>query len=313
MEKEILNPAIGALVGLLPVIAAAMKKGIERRGVGLRREQAIDVANRRVGFLSAWLRARQESDPVNGIEGIKASVAKELDDIKASVDEAVSSQQKTQQRESKYVFFSSVKVRTLRRIIGMFCILASAIPLLGYFLFGISLQGSLSDYYYTDLKGIYIGYFFAIGICLCLYDGYAVQDKVFGLAAGLCAMVLAILPPGGGRGHSGADSVEYGSILVGIHSAMFVLFFMIMAFFSIYLFSRSITISTPTRKKLIRNRIYRICGIFMLACIALSLLVFLVVPREAVERYKIILTIEYLLFFANGVSWLTKGQALFKD
>jgi len=46
---------IGALAGLIPVVLTALLTWIEKRGLEARQNHMLDLAQRRVTFLQAWL------------------------------------------------------------------------------------------------------------------------------------------------------------------------------------------------------------------------------------------------------------------
>jgi Flp pilus assembly protein TadB len=86
-NKNISTAVIGALLGLLPLLASAFISWLGKRSRVARKEEAIDFAQRQVTFISAWLQARQQSDSTQKMTAVKKKVSEELDEIKSNVDE----------------------------------------------------------------------------------------------------------------------------------------------------------------------------------------------------------------------------------
>ncbi len=59
---------------------------------------------------------------------------------------------------------------------------------------GIELQGSISAYYHTPMRDVFVGSLFAIGISLYLYKGYSTVEDFVLNGAGICAVCIALLP-----------------------------------------------------------------------------------------------------------------------
>lgn len=58
----------------------------------------------------------------------------------------------------------------------------------------IELQGSISAYYHTPLRDVFVGSLFAIGAFLYLYKGFSTTEDFILDAAGICAVGVALLP-----------------------------------------------------------------------------------------------------------------------
>jgi hypothetical protein len=81
------------------------------------------------------------------------------------------------------------------------------------------------------------------------------------------------------------------------------------------LFTKTDPRKIPTRRKLQRNVVYRVCGSTMAACIVL-MTIYTFLPREIAAHFKIyspIYWLEALAIIAFGISWFTKGEAILKD
>ena len=99
----------------------------------------------------------------------------------------------------------------------------------------------------------------------------------------------------------------------GIHTLSASLFFGLLAFICICLFTKQGDTITPM--KLVRNRVYRICGFVILTSLAI-LGIYLFWLKKAFPELEVvrpIFFIESIMLFAFGISWLVKGEAFFKD
>lgn len=91
-----------------------------------------------------------------------------------------------------------------------------------------------------------------------------------------------------------------------IHNIVAISFFLLLAYNSLFLFTKGSNNPTPEKKK--RNIIFRVCGIGMVASFLL------LIPLQHVQCGIWIVETIALSFF--GISWLTKSQCyswLFKD
>ena len=64
----------------------------------------------------------------------------------------------------------------------------------GRFLADVPLQPSISAYYYTPMRDIFVGILFAIGSFLYLYKGFSRQENYALNCAGLLALGIAVFP-----------------------------------------------------------------------------------------------------------------------
>ncbi|MBM7773294.1 uncharacterized protein YhhL (DUF1145 family) [Actinokineospora baliensis] len=193
----------------------------------------------------------------------------------------------------------------LRRAIGAIGIGLPVVLVVGNLVLGDGLRASISGYYYSDVRDVMVGAMCAVGVFLLSYRGYEPIDNVVSNLAALGAVGVAIFPtapahPMGGDG-----------LVSTLHLISSVVFFLSLAYFSLVLFRRSDD-PTPTPAKIARNRVYLVCGVIMLACLALlATSVFLF--DGALADLKPALWLESIAILAFGVSWLTKGEAILSD
>ena len=145
----------------------------------------------------------------------------------------------------------------------------------------------------------------AASVLLIFYTGYDLQDNLVNTAAGVFGLLVCLFP----CGNAALDKVGTFQVPQGIsgtvHNVAAVLFFGLLAYNSLFLFTKHGEHMTPEKKK--RNVVFIVCGVGMVASFALLLL-----PPF---RIKIWLVETFALFFF-AVSWLTKACAfswLFAD
>ena len=167
------------------------------------------------------------------------------------------------------------------------------------------IESSISSYYYTDVRNIFVGSMCAIGVFLMSYRGYDRRDARAGRFAFVCAIGVAFFPT------SPLPAATPDQKLIGgVHLTFAALLFLTLAYFSLKLFTETDRKKPPTRQKLQRNLVYRVSGYIMLACIALIAVAALPPIKAMVEQLAPRFWLEAIAIVAFGVSWLTKGEAI---
>jgi hypothetical protein len=197
----------------------------------------------------------------------------------------------------------------LRKAVG---IIGFALPFVLAFgkilLQGPGIQSSVSGYYYTDMRNLFVGSLCAIGVFLMSTRGYEQKDEIAGRLACVFAIGVALFPTTPYMGATPRDN------LIGtLHWSFAALLFLTLAYFSLALFTKTAPDKNPTRRKLQRNTVYRICGYSILGSIFFIVLVELPPVETLVERFTPVFWLESLAVVAFGVSWLTKGETILKD
>jgi hypothetical protein len=200
---------------------------------------------------------------------------------------------------------------TLRKLIG---ILGIALPFILFFgallIFQTGIQSSISSYYHTGMRDLFVGTICVIGFFLLIYKGYESADNIAGDIGCLAAIGLALFP-------TAPDGVVTGTqqTIGYLHLGFAALFFMVLIYFALFLFTKTDPEKTPTPKKLQRNRVYRICGYTMAGCILLIVVYFMLPAGTAasVAPLNPVYWLEAIAIIFFGISWITKGEAILKD
>ena len=204
----------------------------------------------------------------------------------------------------------------LRRFIGILGMLLPVICILGGIIFSeISIYPSISAYYYTNMRDFFVGLLIGISFFLITYKGYELIDNVittfigitgFGIAAFPCYYTDSTLPVGIFQLNPDTSNI--------MHIICASIFFILLAVNSIFLF----TLSKDKKikkgsKKAKRNIIYISCGIIILISVITLFIINFTVDYDIIIDYNIVLIFEAVMLFVFGISWLVKGDTLFKD
>ncbi|WP_298795946.1 DUF998 domain-containing protein [uncultured Pseudonocardia sp.] len=194
----------------------------------------------------------------------------------------------------------------LRRAVGYIGIGLPFVLLFGKLLVqGGPLPGSISAYYYSDMRNVLVGALFAVAIFLISYR-YDRPDARAGVLAGVMAIGVALFPT------SPADPTVQARVIGTVHLVCAAVFFLTLAYFSYFLFTRTDQVE-PTPRKKQRNVVYRVCGILIVVCIVLAVLADNLLGKVLVDELHPVFWLESVAIVAFGVSWLIKGETILRD
>jgi hypothetical protein len=207
-----------------------------------------------------------------------------------------------------------VSYLTLRQMIGWIGLLMPISVRLGALIFErIHTTDSISAYYYTGMRDVFVSTLVLVGILLTCYRTPAVHDNILAIVAGLSAIGIGLFP----MDPTFAPEIlrKYPDLLtkcyinrgiLGFHFIFVTLFFGLSCYLVYFRFS-AFTPASPTKQKILRNRIYKLCGAFMFAAfIAIGLL-------AIVAKGASIFWPETIAVIAFAAAWLVKGQTILKD
>ncbi len=197
----------------------------------------------------------------------------------------------------------------LRRAIGIIGVSLPFVLALGNMILEgqLEIKTSVSSYYYSGMRDVFVGSLCAIGVFLMFYRGYGRIDNIAGNFACVFALAVAwfpVKPPHG----AGPQEIMIGHIHVISAAGLF----LILAFFSLKLFRKRDRAKASTRRKTYRNAIYAICGATILVCIAF-IAVLESMPGSPVKIFEPVFWLESIAVVAFGISWLTKGESILRD
>jgi hypothetical protein len=166
-----------------------------------------------------------------------------------------------------------------------------------FFVVDGSLPDSISAFYYTPMRDYLVGSLCAQGVFLFCYR-YARRDNWLSTVAGVLVVVVALSPTAAAGASTTLWNVAHGVAAGG--------FYLILAYFSYFLFTRSDQPVEPGSAKALRNAIYRVCGVV----VAVSMLVAFLLLRSSVH---LLFWWETIATFAFSFAWLVKGGLFFAD
>lgn len=200
-----------------------------------------------------------------------------------------------------------------KRILGILCILLAPLCLI-FGLFGLStnLHGwylSISATYYANSKMFMIGLLCAISIFFFSFQCYDWKDRVVTIIEGICSLGIVMFPCKSDDVPNlvGLFNIPY-SISNIFHCTFATILFILFAIQITFLFTKSD--GNPTKEKMIRNKIYKICGIIIfIFCImqAVSCIVTFIpkyIPTTWIN--------EFIMLIAYGFAYLVKSEAIAK-
>jgi uncharacterized membrane protein len=200
-----------------------------------------------------------------------------------------------------------ISYMTLRKAIGWMGFLLPPLLVFGSFIFDHTneVKSSLSGYYWSHMRNILVGVLCIMGGFLLSYHGpkgIRSWDSLASKSAGLFAFCIAFIPTSQNGDNALSDNIHY------IVSALFLA---ILSFMSLFLFTKSG--EYITKQKIKRNRVFKVCGIIMLASICLIPLNEIKIVHDHIYKFKPTLICETIALISFGISWLVKGELIFKD
>ncbi len=201
----------------------------------------------------------------------------------------------------------------VRLAIGVLGVILPVILIGGSILSNNQLAPSISDFYHTTLRDIFVGTLFAIGIFLISYKGYQrdegewFSDDWVATLAGVAAFGLALFP------NESQTVVTVSQEALGLkvssifHYASALTFFVCLGIFCYYQFPKT---AKPTRR-----RVYFWCGhVIAISTILITITSYMKVKgspemQALVVDWKLVLWLEAIGVWAFAFSWLTKGKA----
>jgi hypothetical protein len=194
----------------------------------------------------------------------------------------------------------------LRKAIGWIGTLLPVVLIAGEAaLYSTTLPGSMSGYYYTPMRNVFVGALCVLGFFLVAYDSGAGADRRITNVAGVGALGVAFCPTKPVVAHLTRAQEVTGDF----HLAFAVVAFVALGVMSLRFAkadSDGLAGSPPSRGAVVA---YRSCGGFILACVALAA-ASNALPASVKGAWPLLFTFEALAVFAFGISWFVKGNAL---
>jgi len=197
---------------------------------------------------------------------------------------------------------------TLRKAVGVLGIVLPIVLVFGNILATgeWKILNSISSYYHTIMRNGFVGILCGVALFMFSYRGHKYIDNLAGDLACIFALGIAFFPN---------NTANPSDILNIVHLISAILFFLVLIFFSLVLFTKTDPDKEMTAQKKNRNTIYYTCGFTMLGSI-LSIAIYMLWIKgkyPAIDSLSLVFWFETIALLAFGLSWLTKGQAILKD
>ena len=186
---------------------------------------------------------------------------------------------------------------TLRRLIGLAGIALPILLAVGYIIKGdnVEILNSISDYYHSEVRDLFVGVLFVLGFFLLSYKGYEKKDSIVANLGCLFSLGVALSP----------CQSEIGFVRT-MHFICAILLFGVFIYFCLVLF--------PKGKEMFhRNKLYRICGWGIVVCLVLIALSYKFLSGEQRGRLNPVFWLESIALWLFGLSWLIKGRVFWKE
>lgn len=207
-----------------------------------------------------------------------------------------------------------ISFKTMRLLVGILAISFPFILLFGSLLFGgcKEIQSSISAYYHTKMRDIFVGILCAVSLFLFSYKGYDQEDFLTSKFASFYALGIALFPTMIKENIPTCiqQPIASNNIISNFHYYFAASFFITIACISICIFTkthpkeRNIELK---KEKLNRNKVYITCGILILVFIGLIFLYDKLIKRYFPLPFSPIYWLETFALVSFGISWLVKG------
>lgn len=178
-----------------------------------------------------------------------------------------------------------------------------------YWLAHYALQSSISGYYYTGTRNLFVGSLCAISMFMLGCRGYDRRDEIAGLFSAICALGVAFFPTA-----PDCCATHRQQVIGDVHYTFAAMLFLTLAYFCLFLFRMTAEGKEITREKRARNRIYLICGWTIIASIALILALVKGFKRQYLfGQVGTAFCFESTALLAFGTAWMVKGETFLKD
>jgi len=203
----------------------------------------------------------------------------------------------------------------MRVVVGAIGLLLPWVMLISGWLLGQATQPSISGYYYTPMRNVFVGALWALAFFLIAYNGYDWPDRLITNLAGACALGISLFPT------TPLGPYTSQQFAIGmVHLAFAGITFVLLGVMALRFASREQTpsglpfggrckyalgftgpgsSSTPNWELVT----YRVSGFLIIGCVALCF------PLSLVSQYWL-LPLETIVLLAFGSSWFVKGRKI---
>jgi len=197
----------------------------------------------------------------------------------------------------------------LQRAVGLIALFLPLTLAVGNFVFGgDELKGSISAYYYTPMGNVFVGSLCALAVFFLSYNYRPLPafdlDNTLSKVASVAALGVANFPTTSDVGTASQSEKVVAFVHLFCAGSLFIL----LAVFSLFLFTRTGSPKSMTKAKKRRNVLYRTCGVVIAVSVLLVVVSNWIVKPPS--SWHALFWLETVAVVAFGVSWLVKGGFL---
>lgn len=165
---------------------------------------------------------------------------------------------------------------------------------------GVPLRASMSAYYYTGMRDVFVGALCAIGVALFVYKGFSRAEHRTLSLAGVLVVCVALFPTRSG------SQWTFASV---VHAVAALGFFACLAYVSVFRASDTLSLVRDTTVARGFQRWYRILGVAMIASPVLAV-VFALLVREPGGALRLVFFLEMFGVWAFAAYWGVKSREI---
>jgi len=185
----------------------------------------------------------------------------------------------------------------LHRLIGGLCVSLPLVLTIGNLISaGTTPPGSLSGYYYTDMRGFFMGGLCTLGASLLAHRGHERFDTLITAGAGASLIMVALCPTRPPAG--GSHLIERQNVVGDLHDL-----FAIIA--PLALGVMALRLARARRRP--EAAIHRACAVTIFACTLFAVISSFI---SIDINHSTLLVCEVLALLASGTSWLTCADSM---
>jgi hypothetical protein len=201
----------------------------------------------------------------------------------------------------------------LRKLVGWIGMLLPFALMIGNAAMNAARPDSMSGYYYTPMRNVFVGALCALGVFLVAYDGYDNVDRWITNIAGLCAIGVAFCPTKpSGPVSTWQNVAGYAHVVFAI-CTFTALGLMALRFAKDDRTPAAPAVPAPAGTQPAASRLediaYRVCGLMIFACVVLAVASNFL-PSPVFASWPVLFILEATAVLAFGVSWFVKGTTL---
>jgi hypothetical protein len=216
-----------------------------------------------------------------------------------------------------------------RKLMGLIGLMAFSLPVLVVILAAYigncyAIQGSISAYYHTESRNVFVGILCALSFAFFCYKGYDKSDSLLGNFAATMALGVAFFPTNIDPSDTSIClNLVQNKVAGQVHYISAFFLFLSLAYFSFFQFTKSENGSsfkkvnwiklTPSKKT--DNIIYIVCGLSITMCLIIIGFYFLTLSNERkvdLVQYKPVFFLETFMIWIFGFAWVRKSKYFVK-